>query len=299
MHSEIEISSIDVRYEGRRLKNRARERQLLSSIAERGIEDPMEGVEMDGMRVLLNGFKRYRCARKLGLQTSPYISLGDDAASGIVALLRIAKTNHLNILEQAGFIDELRRLQNLSVAEIAALLSRSKAWVVMRMGLIDGLSATVRRKLFDGAFPVYAYMYTIRRIMRITKASNREMDSFVVALSGKRLSLREIELLAHGYFRGPETFREEVRAGNLALALDRIKRIPDDPDGCSPFERGLLSDLQRIAKFIRRASLKSTDARLKSRAFHAEANLLTADILGYINVFTKEIRKLHDRSGHT
>ncbi len=297
MHSEIEISSIDVRYEGRRLKDRARERQLLSSIAERGIEDPMEGVEMDGARVLLNGFKRYRCARKLGLQTAPYTSLGDDAASGIVALLRIAKTNHLNILEQAGFIDELRRLENLSVAEIAALLSRSKAWVVMRMGLIDGLSATVRRKLFDGVFPVYAYMYTIRRIMRITAASKENVDSFVVALSGKNLSLREIELLAHGYFRGPEAFREEVHAGNLALALDRIGRIPDDPDGCSPFERGLLSDLQRIAKFIRRAILKSTDARLKSRAFHAEANLLTADILGSINVFVKETRRLHDRSG--
>jgi len=212
MHSEIEISSIDVRYEGRRLKNRARERQLLSSLAERGIEYPLEGVEMDGARVLLNGFKRYRCARKLGLEIVPYTSLGDDAASGIVALLRIAKTNHLNILEQAGFIDELRRLQNLSVAEIASLLSRSKAWVAVRMGLIDGLSDTIRRKLFDGTFPVYAYMYTIRRIMRITAASKEDVDSFVVALSGKNLSLREIELLAHGYFRGPEAL-QSVRAG--------------------------------------------------------------------------------------
>lgn len=297
MHSEVEISSIDSCYEGRRLKNRARERQLLSSIAERGIEDPLEGVDMDGRRVLLNGFKRYRCARKLGLETVPYTSLGDDAVSGIVALLRVAKTNHLTILEQAGFIDELRGLQNLSVAEIAAMLSRSKSWVVMRMGLINELSATVRQKLFNDAFPVYAYMYTIRRIMRITAASKQDVDSFVVALSGKNLSLREIELLAHGYFRGPSTFREEVLAGNINLALDRIMRIPDDPDGCSPFERGLLSDLERVAKTIRRASIKSTDKRLKSRAFHAEANLLTADILGYAKEFIEAIRRLHDRSG--
>lgn len=297
MHSEVEISSIDPRYEGRRLKNRARERQLLSSIAERGIEEPLEGVDMDGRRVLLNGFKRYRCARKLCLETVPYTSLGDDAASGIVALLRVAKTNHLTILEQAGFIDELRGLQNLSVAEIAAMLSRSKAWVVMRMGLINELSATVRQKLFNDAFPAYAYMYTIRRLMRITAASKQDVDSFVVALSGKKLSLREIELLAHGYFRGPSTFREEVLAGNINLVLDRIGRIPDDPDGCSPFERGLLSDLERVAKTIRRASIKSTDKRLKSRAFHAEANLLTADILGYAKEFIEAIRRLHDRSG--
>jgi len=37
------------------------------------------------------------------------------------------------ILEQAAFIDELKNARQMSVAEIAAELSRSKAWVSVRL----------------------------------------------------------------------------------------------------------------------------------------------------------------------
>jgi hypothetical protein len=167
MLHEIERSSLDLRYEDRRLKNRVREGRLLSSIAERGIDEPLEGVSTDGAHVLLNGFKRYRCAVKLGMGTVPYVLLGEDAAMGIVALLRTSDTTSLSILEQAGFIDELQSLQTLSLAEIAELLSRSKAWVSMRVGLLGEMTDTIRRKLFSGAFSVYSYLYTVRRFMRM------------------------------------------------------------------------------------------------------------------------------------
>ena len=78
MSREVEISSLDLRYERLRMKNRTQEGRLLSSIAERGIEEPVEGVDTQGVRVLLNGFKRCRCARKLGIATLPYTSLGED-----------------------------------------------------------------------------------------------------------------------------------------------------------------------------------------------------------------------------
>jgi len=65
MLHEIERSSLDLRYEDRRLKNRVQEGRLLSSIAERGIDEPLEGVSTDDARVLLNRFKRYRCATRL------------------------------------------------------------------------------------------------------------------------------------------------------------------------------------------------------------------------------------------
>ena len=91
--------------------------------------------------------------------TVPYALLGEDAAMGIVALLRTSNTTSLSILEQAGFIDELRTLQTLSLAEIAELLSRSKAWVSMRVGLLGEMTDTIRKKLFSGAFPVYSYLY--------------------------------------------------------------------------------------------------------------------------------------------
>ena len=297
MLHEVEISSLDLRYEGRRLRNRMQEGRLLSSMAERGIEEALEGVDTQGVRVLLNGFKRCRCARKLGITTAPYISLGGDEAMGIVALLRTSNDKSLSILEQAGFIDELRALRKLSVAEIAELLSRSKAWVSMRTGLIGEMTETIRRKLFSGAFPVYPYMYTLRQFMRMNRISRQEVEQFVVALSGKNLSVRDIEQLAHGYFRGSASFREQIQSGNIALPLERIRQVPNDPEGCNPFEQGLLKDLEITGKYMQRVMGKSQDPRLKSRVFNAQANLLSAGILSRSSAFIQTMRGLHDRSG--
>lgn len=294
--SDIELSNLDLRYKSLRMKNKKQEGTLLSSIAERGIEEPLEGVDAEGVHVLLNGFKRYRCARKLNIKTVPYTSLGQDAVMAIVALLRISQARSLNILEQAGFIDELRTLQQLSIAEIAELLSRSKAWVSMRTGLIGEMTDVIRLKLFSGAFSVYSYMYTLRQFMRMNSVSKQQIEEFVVALSGKNLSVRQIEQLAHGYFRGSESFRQEIRSGNITLTLEQ--QGGEDPAGCNGFERGLLKDLAFTSKSMQRVMGKSHNPRLKTPAFHAQANLLTGRILDQSDLFIQTMRQLHDRSRH-
>lgn len=297
MAVDIELSTLDLRYESYRMRQPALEARLLASISQRGIEEPLEGVDRQEARILLNGFKRYRCARKLGIATAPYASLGDDEAVAIMGLLRVSNDKALGILEQAGFIDELRNLHKMSVAEIATELSRSKSWVSMRLGLIGEMGVKVREKLFAGAFPVYSYMYTLRPFMRMNGVKKREVEAFVAAVSGKRLSVREIEQLAHGYFRGPEAFRAEIRGGNIALPLERMRRVAEDPAGCNEFERVLLNDLELTQKYMQRVMGKAQDRRLSTRTFHAQANLLTAGILSRASAFFQSLRELHDRSG--
>lgn len=298
MAQELELSSLDLRYQGHRMKNAAVEERLLTAILQRGIEEPLEGVEVDGPQVLLNGFKRYRCARKLGLCTVPYASIGEDEVAGILSLLRTSNNRALSILEQAAFIDELHATRQLSVAQIAEELSRSKSWVSMRLGLIGEMSQSIRAKLFSGAFPVYPYMYTLRQFMRMNRAKLDEVEQFVTAVSDHGLSVREIEQLAHGFFRGPESFRQEILKGNLALPLQQLRQVPQDPDGCSEFERVLLGDLELSQKYMQRVMGKSQDLqRLNSRAFYAQAHLLTAGLLSRAPAFHHSIKQLHDRSG--
>jgi predicted transcriptional regulator len=297
MSCDVEISTLDLRYESYRMRNCAQEARLFASIADRGIEEPLEGVVTREWNVLLNGFKRYRCARKLRIEMVPFTSLGEDEAMGIMGLLRVSNNKPLSILEQARFIDDLKNLHGMNVAEIAAELSRSKSWVSMRLGLIGEMTEAVRQKIFSGAFPVYPYMYTLRQFMRMNSITKARIEEFVVGVSGKKLSVREIEQLAHGYFRGPESFREEIRKGNVALPLQWLKQVPDDPEGCNEFERVLLKDLEIVQKYMQRVMGKSTDRRLKSRAFHAQTNLLTAGILGRSRAFFETLRELHDRCG--
>lgn len=296
MPREVEISTLDLRYERYRMRNAAQEAKLLGSIVERGIEEPLEGVDKGAGHILLNGFKRYRCARKLRIEVVPFTSLGQDEVMGIMGLLRISNNKALSILEQASFIDDLKNLHHMNVGEIAAELMRSKSWVSMRLGLMAEMSEKVRQKIFCGAFPVYPYMYTLRQFMRMNSVTKEQIEEFVLALSGKKLSVREVEQLAHGYFRGPQSFREEIRRGNVALGLQRIKQVPDHPEGCNEFERTLIRDLELVQKYMQRVMAKSTDQRLKNRAFHAQANLLTAGILSRSKAFFEILRGVHDRS---
>jgi len=136
--------------------------------------------------------------------------------------LRASNDRALGILEQASFVGELKRLHAMNLAEIATALSRSKAWVCLRMGLLTELTPVVRQKLFAGLFPVYAYMYSVRPFMRINGVAKADIEQFVVALSGMHLSLREIDCLARGYFRGGEQLREQIRQGNVALSLEQF-----------------------------------------------------------------------------
>lgn len=297
MGREVELATLDLRYESYRMRNPAVEARLLASISQRGIEEPLEGVDTQERSLLLNGFKRYRCARKLGIGMAPYASLGGDEALGIMNLLRVSNNKSLSILEQARFIGELRKLHKMSVGEMAEELSRSKSWVSMRLGLIGEMSETVREKIFSGAFPVYPYMYTLRQFMRMNGVKQAEIEQFVVAVSGKKLSVRDIEQLAHGYFRGPESFREAIQQGHVGLPLQWIRQVPGDPDGCNAFESALLKDLEITQKYMSRVMGKSENRQLKTRVFHAQANLLTAGILSKARAFIETLRKLHDRSG--
>jgi predicted transcriptional regulator len=296
MAREAELSTFDLRYESYRLRNPPAEARLLASMLQRGIEEPLEGVDVGDSRILLNGFKRYRCAQRLRMGHVPYTSLGEDEATGIIALMRASSNRSLSILEQARFIDDLRAVHKLTVADIAETLSRSKSWVSMRLGLLGQMSDSVREKVFSGAFPVYSYMYTARQFMRMNGVKQEEVEQFVEAVSGKRLSVREIEQLAWGYFRGPEWFRKEVHEGHFSLVLDRMKQVPQSPEGCSEFERVMLKDLGVVDKYMRRVLAKSQDKRLKTRVFQAQANLLSGGILSRLGAFTQALRGLHDRT---
>jgi len=111
------------------------------------------------------------------------------------------------------------------------------------------------------------------------------------------LSVRQIEQLAHGYFRGPESLRQEIANGNLTLPLKRLREASQSPDGCSDFERATLRDLELTHKYMQRLIAKSPDQRLKSRPFHAQANLLSAAILSRAPALNQSLKQLHDRSG--
>ena len=109
----MELVSLDLRYEGFRLKVPALEERLLASMAQRGIQEPLEGVELGGAAsrrpstCCSTASSAIAVRGSCGLATVPYVSLGRDEAAAILGLLRTSNNRTLSILEQAAFITEL------------------------------------------------------------------------------------------------------------------------------------------------------------------------------------------------
>ena len=296
MIKEIEISSLDLRFEGYRLKSRQTEEALLASIIKHGIRDPLQGVEIeDGFRILLNGFKRYRCAKKINKSIVPYISFGSDEPDGIIELIRTSNSKPLNILEQAKLIDELQKVHGMSNADIASILEKSPSWVSLRTGLLDEMSEYVMKRVFDGGFPVYSFMYTLRKFMRINTIPQKDIDEFVKAVSGKGLSIRDIELLATGYFKGSDDFRQQIKEGNIIWGLSRLKESSIKTTECTKAEQSMLKILESVQSYMQRIMYRDKNDSLDTAAFRVQASLLTKGILEQMDNFSKEVREIYDR----
>lgn len=297
MTEQVEVSSIDLRYQAYRIRNHAAEKRLLQSIVEKGIHDPLQGIDTKDTRILLNGFKRYRCAKKLSIGTVPYCSLSNDEALGILELLRIANAKSLTILEQARLIDELRSVYGMCNTDIAGVLEKSKAWVSVRTGMLNQMTPYVLDKIMNGTFPAYSWLYTMRQFMRLNSTSKEEVETFVGSVAGKGLSTRDIETLAHGYFKGSQNLRQQIISGKISWALGQIKQSQSSAPDCSKLEQAMLRDLEIVQKYMCRIISKSQDDRYQSPSFYAQSNLLTGGILRNMELFSTAVKACHDQSG--
>lgn len=297
MTEQVELSSIDLRYQAYRIRNQYAEKCLLQSIVENGIRDPLQGVDTKDSRILLNGFKRYRCAKKLSMGIVPYCSLSNDEALGILELLRIANAKSLTLLEQARLIDELRSVYGMSNTDIAGVLEKSKAWVSVRTGLLGEMTPYVLDKIMRGTFPAYSWLYTMRQFMRVNSISKEEVENFVRAVAGKGLSTRDIETLAHGYFKGSQNLRQQIISGKVSWALGQMKQSQVSASDCSKLEQAMLRDLEIVQKYMCRIIAKSQDDRHQSPSFYAQSNLLSGGILRNMASFSTAVKACHDQSG--
>lgn len=298
MSDLVEINSIDTRYERCRMRSRAVERRLALSMQAEGIRDPLGGVVDGERRILLDGFKRLRVARRLKIAQVPFRVLGEGQADGILCLMRSANAQSLAILEQAHLIRELRDVHHFSIADIGQRLERSVSWVSMRSGLLAELRPAVAERIMRGEFPAYSYMYTLRHFMRMKQTQPDDIESFVVATAGHGLSTRDIDLLARGFFLGGTDLRREISEGRIDWCLEMLKNTERVTEGCSSGESGTLADLELVARKMRRLTCVLRAEQSFSPGFLAQAHILCGGLLRVLSTFTNKVRGVHDRSRH-
>ena len=294
---QIEISDLDLRYENCRVRSKSRENKLLVSISTKGIQTPLQGAETQSVKILLNGFKRYRCAKKLNINIVPYVSLQHDEALAIIDLIRLGENNNLEMIEQAKLIDVLRNNHKMSISEIADKLGRSVGWVGMRSGIIKEMSAKVLNHIMKGEFPARSYLYNIAPFTRVKKNQKEEVENFINLVANKNFSTRDIDLLATNYFNGSKQVKNQLNEGSIEWSLEKLKnKNKKTITVFNETETRVLKHLEITQIYMHRLALESKDNRFKSKEFFVKANLLTKGILNKIDDFTRAMKELHAKS---
>lgn len=296
----LDPTLIDLRHAGRRLRNRERESFIRESVCAEGIKENLIGVkEPDGSLILLDGFKRYRAALAVRIPSVSFEALGGGEREGIIYFIRKSLGHGLNILEQAAFILYLGEAFKITDKQLSAQLGVSRGWISMRRRLLSEMSDFVREKLFKGDFPPYSYMYHLSRFIRMNETSSGEVDDFVKATSGKHLSIREIEKLMYGYFKGPPEFRRWIEEGKIDWALKKSATILfSERPSLTELENSIIANLEHIHQCMIRLKRLFETKSPEGEAFFAQANLLAGHILEDLRNFTKILEDFYVRSGN-
>ncbi len=307
MDKTIELLQIDTCYESLRLKNLAFEKKLLASISEQGVQRPLQGVLKDNTFIMIDGFKRYRCCQKLKIDIVPIKEIGTNNIEGILNFMRASNEATISILEQAKLVDELHDEMKMTIRDIAHSVDKSPAWVSARLGMISKLTPKMYKLIQADHFPARTYMYTLNQLTRVNNIPNKDVEGFMEATSNKGLSGKDLDLLAHGYFKGSDEIRSQIKNGNLSWTMNKLKNFQKDDCKLNPSENRIHQDLDIAGKYMGRIIFKLPSLKKKSKYFNSTAGILAEGILdkidGLKNVLTDYVQEVEDdrspkKNGH-
>jgi ParB family chromosome partitioning protein len=124
---------------------------LADSIREVGVLQPVLLRAVEGGFELIAGERRWRAARRVGLQTIPALVRNvDDVSTLQQAIIENVQREALNPLEEAAGYQQLIEDFSLTHDEVAARVGKSRATVTNTLRLL-GLPPSVQRHLKDGS----------------------------------------------------------------------------------------------------------------------------------------------------
>lgn len=140
----VALADLGERLAPLRLVDASALRAMRASLAQYGQLSPVRAFARDGGLEVLDGFKRVRAARVLGLRELRTLVVDADVVEATVHMRELHLGSGLTVLEEAWIVRALHREHGLTQGEIAARLRCHKSWVCRRLVLVEALDASVQ-----------------------------------------------------------------------------------------------------------------------------------------------------------
>ena len=242
----ISIGGIGERFAPLRITDPAAERAMLSSLQKYGQLSPLVVCRFAaGEQELLDGFKRLRAARQLGLKDLSVRSLEMSLRASKAAMLQLNRVGRaISGMEEALVVHSLCHEDGLSQVEIALLLGRHKSWVCRRLMLIERLSDEAQQSIRLGLLPA-SLGAELARLQRCNQ------EGLLAVIREQGLTWRETRLVVSALLNKPKHEHEAILRDPRATVLapeEDILVSPADERGLSFQTRQLLRRLLALER---------------------------------------------------
>jgi len=252
---ELEVSRIKPgKYQPRVDFDEEKQTELVDSIKEKGVVQPIIVRPLDGEFEIIAGERRLRAAKSLGYEKVPAIvRAADDEQALELAIVENVQREDLNPIEEARAYAQLNQVFGLSHDDIARKVGRSRATVTNVMRLLK-LPSELQEDISTGKLSAGH----AKALLMLE--NSREQKKLRDAIVGRGLSVREAEKYvekiksppAHrrkiGLQKSPELVKmEEELMGRLGT---HVSISPGKRKGRIEIEVYSQDDLERILGII-------------------------------------------------
>jgi ParB-like chromosome segregation protein Spo0J len=265
------ITRIGERFAPLRIADPVAEHAMLRSMVKYGQQTPVVVCRIaDGDPELLDGFKRLRAGRQLGIKelTVRTLDVGPRACKAAMLLLnRVGRP--ITSMEEALVVHSLCHEDGLNQVEIATLLNCHKSWVCRRLALIERLCDEAQESIRLGLLPA-SIGAELSRLQRCNQ------EHLLAAIRKQKLTWRETREVVAALSSKPQREHEAILKDPRATVLR-----PDEEVFVAPAaEQGLSYPaklLQRRLVGLERSCLEVTcllsSTELRSFTEHEEKRL--------------------------
>lgn len=264
----ISIGSIGERFAPLRITHPAAERAMLFSMQKYGQLSPViVCLFAGGEQELLDGFKRLRAARQLGMKALSVRSMELSLRASKAAMLQLNRVGRaISSMEEALVVHSLSHEDGLSQVEIALLLSRHKSWVCRRIMLIERLSDEVQHSIKLGLLPASLGV----ELARLQRCNQEEV---LATIRQHGLTWRETRQVVSALLNTPKHEHEPIlrapRMTILAPAED-VLISPADERGLSFQAKRLFRRLFALEQNCREVTLLFSGIEISQFETHEE-----------------------------
>jgi len=237
---KLPLKQFDLRLGFLRPVHAGAQKKMTASLVKHGQLTAVVAVEEGGCHILIDGFKRHRCACELGMNTLNVTVLKKSCAEAKALLYLLNRPDGFSTIMQALLVWELVEIEGLNQVEAAGLLERHKSWVCRRLAMIRSLAPEIIHDIKLELLPA-GVGSSLARLQPATQAE------FSLAIQKHNLKTREVNRLVDLWCK---TADPGARRHLLESPRQALKDLSRDKENYYLIIDAILSKMSRLNRCL-------------------------------------------------